>query len=149
MPKRRMNYAKGGAGDLPPIPLRPPKDLGLTPVAEREWRRIARILRERSIGTVLDVGVLAAYCFAFARMLTAEKALRERGLTYRDKNGDERRHPLLMAARAAAQDMARFAGELGLSPAARLRVSYDGAAEDWQSFFDGLAGDPPGDAPSG
>lgn len=100
---------------------------------------MVRLMRAHHVGTPLDIAALAAYCFAFARMLTAERALRDRGLTYVDKNGDERRHPLLMAAWAAAQDMVRFASELGLTPAARLRISYDATGQDWQNFFDDLS----------
>lgn len=134
-----MNRERAGSGTLPPIPLRPPAALDLPPVAAREWRRVAQLMRKHGVGTALDMGVLAAYCFAFARMIEAEHALRQEGLLYEDDKGQHRRHPLLMAARAAEQDVARYAAELGLSPAARLRVSYDGAAEDWQRIFDELA----------
>lgn len=141
MARRRTNRERAGSGALPPIPLRPPAALKLSPLAAREWRRVARLMRAHGVGTALDVALLAAYCYAYARMIEAENALRREGMTYVDNKGQERRNPLLMAARAAAQDLARYAADLGLSPAARLRVSYDARSDDWQRVFDELDAD--------
>jgi len=46
-----------------------------------------------------------------------------------------------MVARAAGQDVARLAAELGLSPAARLRVSYDAQAQadPWDALLEEVA----------
>ena len=98
-------------------------------------------MRGAGVGSALDVGVMAAYCCAFARLVEAERQIREAGLTRNDRDGDHRRHPLVMVARAAGQDVARLAAELGLSPAARLRVSYDAQAQadPWDALLEEVA----------
>jgi len=137
MGRRRINRERRG-GSLPPIPLTPPAEYEMNGLAAREWRRIARLMRDAGVGTALDVGVLAAYCFAVARLVEAERRIAEAHLVRKDKRGAERRHPLVMVARAAGQDVARLATELGLSPAARLRVSYDaqGQADPWDALME-------------
>jgi len=139
MGRRRINRERRGGG-LPPIPLTPPAEYEMNGLAAREWRRIARLMRDAGVGTALDVGVLAAYCFAVARLVEAERRIAKAHLVRKDKHGAERRHPLVMVARAAGQDVARLAAELGLSPAARLRVSYDGAGrvDSWSEFLNEL-----------
>jgi phage terminase small subunit len=53
-------------------------------------------------------------------------------------NGDAIQNPLLGIARRAANDMVRYAGEFGMSPAARARIRAGVWHEPPPSKFDGL-----------
>jgi len=113
--------------------------------AAEEWNRIAPELYRLGLLTVADIGPLAAYCGAYARWRTAEETIQ------RLANNDPELHamlvetecgvgisPLIKIARWAANDMVRFAGEFGLSPAARCRIAAGPFGEVRKSKFDGL-----------
>jgi P27 family predicted phage terminase small subunit len=113
----------------PPEPPEPPEFLSGHALAE--WRRIASGLALFGLLTDLDVMPLAAYCTSYQRWRDAEELLAElakvddraRGLLIKGSKGQARSNPLVQIAREAANDMVRFAGEFGFSPAARARIS--------------------------
>jgi P27 family predicted phage terminase small subunit len=97
--------------------------------------------------TVVDVGLMAAYCSAFARWKAAEEALAREaeadpdsaGLTVPDAHGTPRLNPLVRIARNAAQLMLHCASQLGCTPTARARLAAGiGGQPPGPSKFDGL-----------
>jgi P27 family predicted phage terminase small subunit len=105
--------------------------------AQKEWNRIAHQLSELGLLTELDISILALYCAAFGRWITAEKGLRAfarlekgSGLTSQTSNGNIIQHPLVGISRRAAHDMLRYAAEFGMTPSARSRIDTERAALD-------------------
>jgi P27 family predicted phage terminase small subunit len=60
------------------------------------------------------------------------------GLLVKGADGDARRNPVLRIARDAANDMLRFAGEFGLTAAARARLGAAGWTSPGDGKFDGF-----------
>jgi P27 family predicted phage terminase small subunit len=129
---------------------RPPKKLPdppahLSAAALEEWQRVAPMLNTLGVLTLADRGVLATYCQSWGRLCQAESALAKlaradpngHGLIVKTKNGNAVQNPLVGIANKAANDMARFAAELGMTPSARSRVKVgDGeAADPADSYF--------------
>lgn len=147
----RGNPGKGKINRDEPQPLVPdacpePPSF-LSAYAAEEWRRVAAELHRLHLLTVIDTGPLAAYCVAFGEWRTARETLD------RIAKGDPVMHglllkrdravvqnPLVYVARKAAQDMVRYAGEFGLSPAARVRIATGLAEVPGSKFADLLAG---------
>ena len=112
-----------------------------------EWWRVAPELHRLGLLTVLDVGPLAVYCDAYSRWRSASEVfagMAERdpvtnGLLVKSQGGDAIQNPLVGIARRAANDMVRYAGEFGMSPAARARISAGvGYEPPGGGKFDGL-----------
>jgi len=124
--------------ELPPAVPEPPPIL--TGHARAEWIRLAPELYRLRLLTVADLMPFAAYCQAFGRWRAAEAALEQLGqhLVVRGTSGDPIANPLLRISRQAADDMVRFAGHFGLSPAARARIAAGVWHEPGASKFDGL-----------
>jgi P27 family predicted phage terminase small subunit len=95
--------------------------------------------------TDADVSPLAAYCQAYARWLTTERAIAvmaekdqlTRGLMIKTTNGNAVQNPLVGTSNKAASDMVRFASEFGLTPVARAHLALSAAAPQ-KNKFDGL-----------
>jgi P27 family predicted phage terminase small subunit len=108
--------------------LEPPPELGDD--AQREWRRVCAELHEQGLLTELDRMPLAAYCQAYGRWVTAERALVAMasldpvtgGLLIKTSNGNAIQNPLVGIANSAAAAMVRYAAEFGMTPSARARV---------------------------
>jgi P27 family predicted phage terminase small subunit len=109
--------------------------------ARQEWARTAPELHACGLLTAVDHAVMAAYACAYARWRLAEEVLAAQAqgdpdsaaLTVRDARGTLRQNPLVRVARAAADQMISFAGQLGATPIARTRLAA------------GVLGSPPGD----
>lgn len=95
----------------------------LTPAATREWRRVVRALDGVGVLTAVDAAALAAYCQAYGRWVEAEDRLRESSLLYRTPGGHVQQSPLLGIIHKQLELMGRYMVELGLTPAARSRLS--------------------------
>ena len=100
----------------------------LTPAAARECRRVARLLLEMGVLTAIDRAALAAYSQAYGRWVEAEERLRETPLLYRTPSGHVQQSPLLGIVHKQLELMGRYMVELGMTPAARSRVSAGLAA---------------------
>jgi P27 family predicted phage terminase small subunit len=133
----------------PPQAAEPPDaPLFLVGYAADEWDRVAGWLHLMGLLSALDVMPLAAYCQAYAHWRTAEEVLAamaakdpvSAGLLIRSQGGDAIQNPLVGVARRAAADMVRYAGEFGMSPAARARISAGVGFEPpaGSGKFDGL-----------
>jgi P27 family predicted phage terminase small subunit len=124
------------------LPEAPPY---LTADARKEWDHVATQLHRLGLLTEIDVASLAAYCQAYGRWITAERAIAamaERdlltgGLMIKTTNGNAIQNPLIGTSNKAASDMVRYASEFGLTPAARARLAL-GPVFQRQSKFEGL-----------
>jgi P27 family predicted phage terminase small subunit len=134
----------------PPRPPEPPKPPPfLSGHALDEWLRIAPGLALFGLLTDLDVMPLAAYCTSYERWREAEELLAElakvddraRGLLIKGSKGQARANPLVQIAAQAANDMVKFAGEFGFSPAARSRIAL-GPQPGLGKFAGLIAGEP-------
>jgi P27 family predicted phage terminase small subunit len=150
-----LRLLKGNPGKrrarVPPEPGRadecpqPPRQLNA--YAQEEWQHIAPELHRLNLLTILDVGPLAAYCAAAARLRQAEEALakmaaqdkRGHALTIKGSAGSQVTNPLLRIACTAMNDMLRYGAAFGLTPAGRLRLSGINPPAQ-PSKFDGLLG---------
>jgi P27 family predicted phage terminase small subunit len=102
------------------IPPRPRQLTGA--VAKKEWNRVTRELLNLGVISRLDAGVLAAYCTAYATMLAADEAVQRGGILVDGPAGPQK-NPAVSTALAACDAVRRLAGELGMSPASRSKVS--------------------------
>lgn len=112
--------------------------------ATQEWRRVIGEMHRLRLVSALDIQTLAAYCESYKRWRTAlEKveAIAENdtimaGLLIKTQSGGAAPNPLVWIAAAAARDMLKFAGELGLTAVARSRIKA--VAAGGPGKFDGL-----------
>ena len=139
-----------GRRDLPiePQPSRdeipePPEYLSAD--AAIEWRRLAVELFRLGLLTLVDVHPFAAYCQAYGRWITAERAIAQMAkndlltgaLMIKTSNGNAIQNPLVGTANKAASDMVRYASEFGLTPVARTRIAANRMQKP-AGKFDGL-----------
>lgn len=91
--------------------------------AKAEWKRVVPELQRLQLLKPIDRAALTAYCLAWDRMVTAQKAIKEHGATYLDAFGNPKKHPNVLIAEAASKELRAWAGEFGLTPSAEGRVS--------------------------
>jgi P27 family predicted phage terminase small subunit len=129
----------------PGLPAKPPPaPEELTGYARQEWDRIIVELYRLKLVTTVDIHPLAAYCESYKRWKTAIRTLDEmaerdpvlRGQMVKTQSGGAAPNPIVQIADKAARDMVRFAGEFGLTPAARSRISVE--PDDPSDKFRGL-----------
>jgi P27 family predicted phage terminase small subunit len=136
-------------GEIQPERLPEPPDCPdfLVGHAADEWHRVAEALHRAGILTVLDIAVLGAYADAYGRWRTAVETLN--GMAERDpathgllvkraSDGNPMRNPLAALASDAANDMLKFASELGCTAIARARLAGAGFTPSEGGKFDGL-----------
>lgn len=115
-----------------PRPASPWLPRGLTPGAQRYWRRMAREQIELGVLTTADVPafILMAEQYAVARQ-AAHDLVRDGQLelTVTDVNGNLRKHPLLQVLRDSAAAYRMFAVEFGMTASSRSRIKAAPPAE--------------------
>jgi P27 family predicted phage terminase small subunit len=94
----------------------------LSEEARIEWERVVVELRAARIITVLDLGLVAGWCSAWADFVTAERQLRQEGLVVDSRDRGPVRNPWTMIKSKAIEQMIRIGSELGMSPASRPRL---------------------------
>ena len=87
-------------------------------IARAEWRRGVPLLDETGMLATVDRGVLVDLCVCTARVDQCERQLSAEGLMVED-----RRHGVTMVVGRYRDQLKWLVGELGLSPAARQRLS--------------------------
>lgn len=95
-----------------------------------EWTRISETLFKLGVITALDRAILAAYCVSFGDWIGALRTMNRfakqdehtGGRLIRTQGGNTIQNPLIGIANKARADMARYAAELGITPASRSRV---------------------------
>lgn len=123
--KRALN--KGEPTPRLDLPMPPPH---LSDEAKVEWGRVSQELYDCGLLSTVDRAALAAYCQAYARWVTAEKAITKMaesdaltsGLLIRTSNGNAIQNPLVGTANKAMKDMVYYAAEFGMTPSARSRI---------------------------
>jgi len=100
----------------------------LSPIAKKEWRRIARELYNLGLLTVLDRAALEGLCQCYARWREAEdKALIA---IYKTNSGYVGQNPYINIAIKYAKEMRSFLVEFGMTPSSRARVNIDKLKDD-------------------
>jgi len=110
----------------------------LDPAAKREWRRLAPELERLGVLRIVDRAVFACYCEAVAEYQWATEEVRRGGRIGQVKNGAEYVLPAVTIATNAAKRIRDLAGEFGMTPAARGRVTFPGngkEADPDEQFF--------------
>lgn len=102
------------------IPECPPE---LSPVAKREWDRLAAELVKLKLLTNLDRAALAAYCGAYALWAEATEAIQKYGTMVKSPSGYPIQSPYVAIANRQAEIMMRVASEFGFTPASRGRIA--------------------------
>jgi P27 family predicted phage terminase small subunit len=114
------------------------------------WWETAPELHRLGLLSRVDVPALAAYCYSYGQWRQATEALAKmqandpvmNGQIIKTKYGDAVQNPLVSIVRKYAADMVRYAGEFGLTAAARARLGAAGyAPPSPPSKFDGLLSD--------
>lgn len=93
----------------------------LTREGRSVWKRVVPELQRLNLLSKLDLDALGAYCASVGRARKAEAILKRGGLTVK-VNGQVQRRIEIGIARDSWKDARAFAGELGLTPAARTRL---------------------------
>lgn len=135
--KRPLNLADG-VNPRVEIPSAP-RHLGKE--AAKEWKRITPLLEELGLISGLDRAALAMYCQAVGRLTELETAFKAKvdGLMQSEKldytdavyrasytvtpNGYEQQAVIINLLRRQSEEVNRYMGHFGLSPAARARVT--------------------------
>ena len=134
--KRALNLSDGVN---PPIMIpAPPKHLAKSAV--KEWRRITPILEELGLISGLDVAALSLYCQSYGRLVELEMAFNARVATQVEAgeqlhdavlktsigitpSGYQQQSVIVQLIRSHREEVNRYLGHFGLSPAARARVT--------------------------
>lgn len=126
----------------------PPDFLSESAIAEW-WRAGAELLRVGLL-TQCDLAVFAAYCQSYGRWSDCERMIRDaakdspsKGMTTRSTANQSVHtiNPLVRIAEKAAEHMASYAAQLGLTPIGRRRIAVAGTAGARPSNkFSGLIG---------
>lgn len=110
-------------------PRRPSCPRHLDAYARRTWRAVVRELEPLGVLSSLDREELAAYCEAASLARRAWLELVGEDLVQRDR-GHIRKHPAVEIWARSSALLDRLGRQLGLTPAARLRMPRPEAEED-------------------
>lgn len=110
-------------------PVEPPDWLDADALAV--WQRLSPDLVRHGVLTAWDVDTFATFCCAVVLHRRAVAAVNDSSvvLEARRGDGDVRKHPALQIVRDQAAIVRAFAGEFGLTPVARTRLTdftFDG-----------------------
>lgn len=132
--KGRAPIVKAVAGSLTRVPAMPSH---LPKIMRKEWNAACRDLIERGILTEVFVGHVASYIFAEwqVRTFAAEAAKRP----FVTVKGKRRASPAFGLLNKSQELKARYAAELGLTPAARARRGMVAETESEQENRDDAA----------
>lgn len=104
-------------------------------VARREWRRVVPVLQHMAGLSNVDAQTLHDYCVCVARIDQCERAISTGGLLMRGERGMQKNGATTIVGQYR-QQLARYIGELGLSPSARGRLTPPEAGPDDDDVFD-------------
>ena len=107
--------------------------------AKKEWKRIAPLLKNAGLLTLIDRAALAAYCQLWSRWSSAENNILTNGVIIPAPSGYPIVNPALSIANSSMKLMVKFLGEFGMSPSSRTRVAISGEQESGNSFDDLLS----------
>lgn len=91
--------------------------------AKQEWKRIVKLLeKEDRDFTEKDVKALEGYCSCYSTWKEMEQILMKYGRTFITPKGYEQQKPEVSIANKAQEAMRSWMRELGITPAARVRM---------------------------
>lgn len=102
----------------------------LPELAAAQWDHVCAGLRRMEIAGPVDMGALEAFCMAYQRMRDAEAVIAEDGMFTAGSTGQLVAHPAVAISAQARQQIGTLGAQLGLTPAARLRMTLPEAASD-------------------
>jgi len=102
----------------------------LSPTAKTEWKRLAHVLSEIGLLTLIDRTVLAGYCQAYGRWVEAERKLQETPTLLKTPAGYIQTSPWLAISNKQMELMVKYMSELGLTPSSRARLSVNVPSEE-------------------
>ena len=127
--KRKLNDQEPG------VPIGEPEmPADLPELAQVEWKSIVPLLLQMGVLSKVDGKALVGYCYAWARLMQAEKEINDRGIILdepvTDKEGNEigtrtKANPACALADRAMVRMKSFLIEFGLTPASRSKLKVD------------------------
>lgn len=117
--KREVNEMLG----IRPRPQIPACPDYMSEEAKAEWWRVVPVLDSLGLLTEADGAVLEAYCNSYGNMVTAQKHINTHGVMYESASGLLKQNPAVQVLYASMLAVRAFASLLGLSPAARSRLS--------------------------
>ncbi|CAM5247517.1 hypothetical protein GCM10010329_85230 [Streptomyces spiroverticillatus] len=105
-------------------------------VASREWQRVVPVLEfTAGVGTV-DTTTLTDYCVCVARIDQCEREISANGILMQGERGWQKNGATTVVGQYRNQ-LARYIGELGLSPSARGRLTPpDNSGGEDDGIFD-------------
>lgn len=98
-------------------------------VARREWRRIVPVLKFTAGLAEVDTQTVMDYCICVARIDQCERVISMHGLLMRGERGWQKNGATTVVGQYR-QQLARYIGELGLSPSARGRLTPPEGGDD-------------------
>lgn len=107
--------------------------------AKKLWEMVIKEVGENL--NAVDLTSLECYAVAYSKWRNAEKYLAENGTTMTTKTGYRQQQPEVAISKQAMSDMRAYEKELGLTPAARSRISKnsneleDGLDEDLKDMI--------------
>ena len=144
LPKSRKEREATGNPSRRPLPAAPaplppvvaaaperPEDLSRE--ADEEWRRVVPLLAEADRLSSLDRAVLVMYCETWGDCVRARRELNTAGWTVESAGGQQYPHPQVKILLSQQRQCAALAAQLGLTPAARLRLPLPASAESQQA----------------
>ena len=129
--KTKRGAAEKVMGEAPPIKTTPPAWLDET--AKKEWRRLIKECKAMGILSTLDMGAMAICCDAYSKYMAATLKINDTTLvgTHTNKSGAKNLviNPFVMVAQKYSDTYKKYATDLGLTPAARMRMTTTHSAE--------------------
>jgi len=104
-------------------------------IARREWRRVVPVLKICAGLAEVDATLLQDYCICVARIDQCERELSKSGLVLLGERGWQKNGATTIVGQYR-QQLARYIGELGLSPSARGRLTPPKGDDDGDDPFD-------------
>jgi len=107
---------------------KPPSELSLA--AKRIWRDYGKQLVDLGLMTRIDEATFAAFCQTYARWLEVNTYLRDAPLLLESAKGGLEINPAIKLLDQLQTAMMKAAGEFGLSPSSRSKVTTNTVRED-------------------
>jgi P27 family predicted phage terminase small subunit len=127
---------RGNAGKRKPpsrpkaVVAQPSKPSDLKGEGLAEWKRVTPELERMGLLSKLDRGVLLLYCATYGIWHETWSRIMADGAVTVDERKLPRKHPLWQVYRDSAASIASLADKLGLTPAARGRMTVPEKEED-------------------
>lgn len=110
-----------------------------------EWGKAIVILKRSGLLSVADSAIIAAYCVAKCTFQNATIMINSSGefggLLIQGTAGANIPNPLIAIRRHAMNDMVSYAIQMGMTPAARLRLNAEVSSKKKENPFDALKDD--------